>query len=370
MLTDERIDRIGHAFRRLTDRRAQGLWCAPGRVNLLGEHTDYNDGLVLPFAIERETLAAVALRDDDELRCWSRQDDGTDWHAYVHGVRAALREAGVVVPGAEVVVESDVPVGGGLSSSAALTVSIATALHDLVGGTLDRYALAEVCRQAESAAGAHPGLMDPVASLFAEPGSLVYFDTRSGLVEPVVADFGGLSLLVVDTGVRHSTAAAGYATRRQECRAAAELFGVDSLRDLDLLMIADHANRPESDQLLVRRARHVLMENVRVKGAVAFLRTGRARDVGALMHASHVSLRDDFEASSPELDVTVDAVMQAGAVGARLTGAGFGGCVILLMEPEREDAIRQAVAAAYAGQDWAPPGIFAAVPSAGARRLR
>jgi galactokinase len=370
VLSDERIDRIGHAFRNITGRRAQGLWCAPGRVNLIGEHTDYNAGLVLPFAIERETLAAVALRDDDELHCWSRQDDGTAWHAYVRGVRTALRATGLVVPGADVVIESDVPVGSGLSSSAALTASVALALHDLVAGEVDRLALARVCQRAENdEVGAPTGLMDPVAALFGEPGSLVLLDTRSDVVAPVPLDLSGLELLVVDTGVRHSTAAAGYAERRRQCQAALELFGVASLRDLDLLRIADAA-RGEADQLLVRRARHVYTENIRVQSAVALARAGRTRDIGPLMTASHASLRDDFDVSSPELDVTVDAALEAGALGARLTGAGFGGCVIVLCAAEAAELVRTAVTSAYGRLDWPAPTIFAVAPSGGARRLR
>jgi galactokinase len=371
MLSDERILRLGHAFREHTGRVPQGGWSAPGRVNLIGEHTDYNDGLALPFAIDRHTIAAVALRDDDELRCWSLQDESASWLAYPQGVRRALVDAGVTVGGADIVVDSDVPTGGGLSSSAALECAIAIALNELAGGGLDRMQLAEACQSAENTeVGAQTGVMDQVASLFGEAGSMLLFDARSRQVTPVATTFDGLVLLVIDTAVRHANAGAGYSDRRRECAEAAQLLKVPSLREAGLGEVADLASGEGREGLLGRRARHVFTENVRVSRAAALLRAGRARELGPLLNASHASLRDDFDVSAPELDVAVDAATAAGALGARLVGGGFGGSALVLATADDELPVRRGVLAAYAKQDWPEPAIFPVTPSEGARRFR
>ena len=371
MLSDERVLRLGHAFREHTGRAPQGGWSAPGRVNLIGEHTDYNDGLALPFAIDRQTLAAVALRDDDELRCWSLQDESATWLAYPQGVHRALVDAGVKVRGADIVVDSDVPTGGGLSSSAALECAVAIALNDLAEGGLDRMQLAQACQSAENTeVGAQTGVMDQVASLFGVAGSMVLFDVRSRQVTPVPAALDGLVLLVVDTAVRHSNAGAGYSDRRRECAEAAQLLGVSSLREAGLGEVADLASREGHEGLLGRRARHVFTENVRVTRAAALLRGGRAKELGPLLNASHASLRDDFEVSAPELDVAVDAATEAGALGARLVGGGFGGSALVLVTTDDASEVRRGVHNAYAKQDWPEPAIFPVTPSGGARRFR
>jgi galactokinase len=371
VLSDERVTRLGHAFRHHTGRAPQGGWSAPGRVNLIGEHTDYNDGLALPFAIDRQTLAAVALRDDDELRCWSLQDEPDSWLAYPRGVRRALRDAGVKVGGADIVVDSDVPAGSGLSSSAALECAIAFALNELAEGGLDRMQLAEACQSAENTeVGAQTGVMDQVASLFGEAGSMVLFDVRSRQVTPVPAVLDGLVLLVVDTAVRHSNAGAGYSDRRRECAEAAALLGVSSLREASMGDVADLAAREGHEGLLGRRARHVFTENVRVTRAAGFLRAGRAKDIGPLLNASHASLRDDFQVSAPELDVAVDAATEAGALGARLVGGGFGGSALVLASVDAVSDVMRGVASAYAKLDWPEPSIFPVTPSEGARRFR
>jgi galactokinase len=371
VLSDERVLRLGHAFREHTGRAPQGGWSAPGRVNLIGEHTDYNDGLALPFAIDRQTLAAVALRDDDELRCWSLQDEPDSWLAYPRGVRRALVDAGVKVRGADIVVDSDVPAGGGLSSSAALECVVALALNELAEGGLDRMQLAAACQSAENTeVGAQTGMMDQVASLFGAAGSMVLFDVRSGEVTPVPAALDGLVLLVVDTAVRHSNAGAGYSDRRRECAEAAELLGVASLREADLVKVAELASQSGRDGLLGRRARHVFTENVRVTRAVNLLRGGRAKELGPLLSASHVSLRDDFEVSAPELDVAVDAATEAGALGARMVGGGFGGSALILASADTAVEVIRGVQTAYAKQDWPEPSIFPVTPSEGAGRFR
>ncbi|MCW2548889.1 MAG: galactokinase [Mycobacterium sp.] len=371
VLSDERVTRLGHAFRHHAGRAPQGGWSAPGRVNLIGEHTDYNDGLALPFAIDRQTLAAVALRDDDELRCWSLQDEPDSWLAYPRGVRRALVDAGVKVRGADIVVDSDVPSGGGLSSSAALECAVALALNELAGGGLDRMQLARACQSAENTeVGAQTGIMDQVASLLGAAGSMLLFDVRSGKVTPLPAELDGLELLVIDTSVRHTNAGAGYSDRRRECAEAAELLGVASLREAGLEKVAELASQAGPDGVLGRRARHVFTENVRVTRAAALLRSGRARDLGPLLNASHASLRDDFEVSAPELDVAVDAATQAGALGARMVGGGFGGSVLALVASDTVTAVRSGVDAAYGKLDWPAPTVFPVTPSEGARRFR
>ena len=371
VLSVDRIDLIQRAFGKLTGQESQGVWAAPGRVNLIGEHTDYNDGLVLPFAIEREALAAIALRDDDEVRCWSRQKEPVSWEAYPRGVLRALRDAGLPLRGADIVVDSDVPTGSGLSSSAALECAVAMALNDLTGATLDRMALALACQSAENTeVGAATGIMDQVASLFGAAQSLVYLDVRDQAVSTVEIDLTGLALTVINTGVRHSNASGGYADRRRECAEAAAAMGVGSLRDADVMAVTELAGRPGPEGLLGRRARHVFTENARVTRAVAMVRAGRTAELGPVLTASHVSLRDDFEVSAPELDVAVDAALEAGALGARMTGGGFGGSALALSRADDVPAIRRAVESAYGRLDWAEPAIFTVSPAAGARRLR
>jgi galactokinase len=371
VLSADRVDLIQSAFRKLTGRDPQGVWAAPGRVNLIGEHTDYNDGLVLPFAIEREALTAIALRGDDQLNCWSRQQEPEAWKAYPRGVLRALKAAGLAVSGADLAVDSDVPTGGGLSSSAALECAVATALNDLAGGALERMPLALACQSAENTeVGAATGIMDQVASLYGAPGNLVYLDVRERAVESLAVDLTGLSLIVVDTGVRHSHAEGGYADRRRECADAAAQMGLSSLRDADVTQVAELALRSGHEGLLGRRAKHVFTENARVRRAVALVRAGRAADLGPVLTASHVSLRDDFEVSAPELDVAVEAALDAGALGARMTGGGFGGSALVLAKESEGGAIRKAVEAAYGRCDWRAPTVFRVTPAEGARRLR
>jgi galactokinase len=370
VLLAERAERIARTFRERVRRGPDGVWCAPGRVNLIGEHTDYNDGLVLPFAIDRQALAAVALRDDDRLLAWSCQREPEDWLAYPRGVMRALRDAGLALPGADIIVDSDVPTGSGLSSSAALGCSIALALNDLAGGGLSRMDLAAACQSAENTeVGAQTGVMDQVASLFGVAGGLVYLDVREREVAVVPADFGHLVLTVIDTGVRHSHADGGYGDRRRECAEAAAALGVASLRDADVGRVAALAGSEGPDGVLGRRARHVFTENARVTRAVALLRAGRAADVGPLLTASHASLRDDFEVSAPELDAAVDAALEAGAVGARMTGGGFGGCAIAMSHERDVPAVRASVERAYGRRGWAEPQVFRVDPADGATRL-
>jgi galactokinase len=359
----------------------EGVWQAPGRVNLIGEHTDYNNGWVLPFALDRGVVVAAGRRGDGVLDIRSLQAPGpvslplsglrpgsvTGWAAYPAGVAWAMREAGLPVGGASLVIDSDLPQGAGLSSSAAIECAVAIALADLSGADVPRGELARLARRAENEmAGVPSGIMDQSASLLGEAGHALLLDCRSGQVTPVPFDpaAAGLALLVVDTGARHALTDGRYALRRAECERAARALGVPSLRD-----VTDPGRAAAiGDEVLARRARHVISDDCRVLAAADLLRAGDLAGLGPLLHASHASLRDDFEVSWPQADVVAEAAEQAGALGARMVGGGFGGSVIALV-PADDAGIRAAVLASYAGRDWPPPAFLAAPPSAGAHRI-
>jgi galactokinase len=361
----------------------RGAWRAPGRVNLIGEHTDYNDGFVLPFAIGAGVNAAAARRSDGLLALTSRQADGADvtvsidelqpgsvggWAAYPAGVAWALRTAGYPIGGTSIAFDSDLPLGAGLSSSAALECSTALALTELYGLAVPRPQLAALARHAENDfVGAPTGIMDQSATLLCQAGHALLLDCRSGIGTAVPLDpsASGLTLLIIDTRARHALTDGGYAARRQSCEDAARALGVRSLRD-----ITDSSELTGIDPLLRRRARHVVTENSRVLATASLLRSGQLARTGPLLTASHASLRDDFEVSWPEADATVEAAIEAGAVGARMTGGGFGGSVIALVHAERDSYVRAAIADRFAQQGWAKPGFADATPSAGARRVR
>ncbi|WP_344900496.1 galactokinase [Actinomadura meridiana] len=380
------MPRVGAAFAEAFGRRADGVWYAPGRVNLIGEHTDYNDGLVLPFALPLGVSVAAARRDDGVIEVRSRQaatavtapvDGGPvvaegwpsdrAWAAYPVGVARVLREHGV--GGASLLVDSDLPRGAGLASSAALECATALALCDLHGVEIDRPGLARLAQRAENEhVGMPSGPMDQSASLLCTAGRALMLDCRSGLSSQVPFDpaSGGLTLLVVDTRAPHALADGDYAARRAECEEAAKLLGVAALRDITDLPGALATLR---DPVLRRRVQHVVTENHRVEAVVGLLRAGAVAELGALLNASHLSLRDQFAVSWPEADAAVDAALRAGARGGRMVGGGFGGSVILLVAADRVGRVRDAVTAAYAGRGWAEPGFHDAVPSGGARRV-
>ncbi|QOH58001.1 galactokinase [Rhodococcus rhodochrous] len=353
----------------------EGCWCAPGRVNLIGEHVDYAGGLCLPMAIPQVTIVAVRRRSDHVLRVRSSGFDSVDldlrdrhvdgWAAYVAGVIWTLDPPGFT--GADIAVASDVPVGAGLSSSAALETSIAVALADLCGLPLDddgRDRLAAACVRAENDyAGAPTGGLDQRIALHARPGHALLLDFADGSSEhiPFDAEARGLTVLVVDTGTGHELADGQYGQRRREVEDATRILGVESLRD------ASSAD-PIDDPVLRRRARHVIDEIARVQEAAELLRAGQIRDLGPLLDASHRSLRDDFEVSCLELDTAVDAAVAAGALGARMVGGGFGGSAIALCEDDRVDSVRKAVADAAARRDLPAPTFLRATASGGARR--
>ncbi|MBO2462929.1 galactokinase [Actinomadura violacea] len=373
------------AFGESFGRAAEGVWHAPGRINLIGEHTDYNDGLVLPFALSRGVSVAAARRDDGIVEVRSRQagavtapaEGGTvvsegwpserAWAAYPVGMARVLREHGT--GGASLLIDSDLPQGAGLSSSAALECATALALCDLYGVEIDRPELARLAQRAENEQVGMPcGLMDQSASLLAEPGRALMLDCRSGLSSQVPFDppAAGLALLAVDTRASHALTGGEYGRRRAECEEAAALLGVDALRDVKDLGGALQRLR---DPVLRRRVQHVVTENHRVEASVGLLRAGAVAELGAMLNASHLSLRDQFEVSWPEADTAVDAALRAGARGGRMIGGGFGGSVIVLTAADRAGRVRDAIAAAYGKRGWTAPEFLDAVPSAGARRL-
>ncbi|WP_018566902.1 galactokinase [Streptomyces sp. PsTaAH-124] len=379
---------VRDGFAELYGTAPEGVWAAPGRVNLIGEHTDYNDGFVMPFALPHVTLAAVARRDDGVLRLHSADvpggpvelrvadlapgtDDG--WTAYPAGVVWALREAGHPVSGADVHLTSTVPSGAGLSSSAALEVVVALALNDLYALGLKGWQLARLCQRAENVyVGAPTGIMDQTASACCEEGHALFLDTRDLSQRQIPFDLAreGLRLLVVDTRVQHAHSDGEYGKRRAGCEKGAALLGVDALRDVPHEGL-DAALAQLGDEEEIRRlVRHVVTEDARVERVISLLSSSAgARAIGPVLTEGHASLRDDFRISCPELDLVVDTALAAGALGARMTGGGFGGSAIVLAEEGGVAALTEAVEAAFAEAGFTAPRVFEAVPSAGARRL-
>jgi galactokinase len=378
--------RLAVAFTELTGRPPEGIWSAPGRVNLIGEHTDYNDGYVLPFALAARTAAAASRRADGRLTVRSLQWPGSSLDvrlsalqpgavagpgAYAAGVAWAMRAAGHPVGGLDIVIDGAVPVGSGLSSSAALECAAALAIAELSGIRLAPAELARLAQRAEKEfVGVPCGIMDQMAAMLALAGHALFLDTRTGIVEQVPLDpaASGLVLLVIDTHARHELADSGYADRFASCAEAARRLGVPALRDVPEAGLPDALARLAAFPVLARRVRHVVTENARVLATAELLRTGRLAAVGPLLTASHWSLRDDFEVSAPELDTAVSAALAAGALGARVTGGGFGGCVIAIAPAATAAALSAAAAAAARRAGHVAPAVWPAVPSAGAHR--
>jgi galactokinase len=375
---------LADAFCATYDRPPAGVWSAPGRVNLIGEHTDYNQGFVLPFAIEARTAVAAAPRSGGHLRLRSVQQPAGDvsvrladvrpghpdgWAAYAAGVVWAAREEGARFDGLDVLVDGRVPAGGGLSSSHAIEVAVALAVDDLAGLGLGTDRLARLTQQAENDfVGAPTGLMDQLALLRGHEGQALFLDTRSLAYEHVPLDprADALALLVVDTRVHHSLGDGSYGNRRAACERAAEQLGVASLREVGTEGLG--ARLDGLDDELRRRARHVVTENERVVDAVAALRSRDWATLGRRMAESHASLRDDYEVSCAELDVAVEEATGSGAVGARMTGGGFGGSAVVLAPVDRIERVRASVVAAFRERSWTDPSVFEVTPSAGARR--
>jgi galactokinase len=359
-------------------------WRAPGRVNLIGEHTDYNDGFALPFAIDNGCTATVSRREDAVVAMRSAQRDdpvelalddlepGTgDWAAYVAGVVWALAEAGHQVGGVDIAIDSDVPGGAGLSSSAAVVCSVTTALDELFGLGLSADELLAVSRAAENDyVGAPTGGMDQLASLRCTEGNALFCDMRSLQTEQVPFDLAAeqLTVVVLDTRTAHKHADGEYRRRREGCERAAGLLGVRALRDVGVADLDDALGRLP-DEELQRYVRHIVTENDRVVRTVELLRAGKVREIGTAMTASHASMRDDYRITTAQLDLAVDELNRAGAYGARMTGGGFGGCAIALIDDARVAAAVSAVEQAFAGHGFTHPGQLSVRPAGGAHRL-
>ncbi|MFF6880163.1 MULTISPECIES: galactokinase [unclassified Streptomyces] len=379
---------VASRFGELYGAEPHGVWAAPGRVNLIGEHTDYNDGFVMPFALPHTAVAAVARREDGVLRLHSADVEqgvtelqldalspGSDknWTAYPAGVVWALREAGHAVTGADIHLASTVPSGAGLSSSAALEVVVALALNDLFSLGLRGWQLARLCQRAENVyVGAPVGIMDQTASACCEAGHALFLDTRDLSQKQIPFDLAaeGMRLLVVDTQVKHSHSEGEYGKRRAGCEKGADLLGVDALRDVPYAGLDAALARLGDEEEVRRLVRHIVTENERVERVVSLLESGETRSIGPVLIEGHASLRDDFRISCPELDLVVDTALASGALGSRMTGGGFGGAAIVLAEESDVDAITKSVTEAFAAAGFKTPRVFEAVPSAGARRIR
>ena len=367
-------------------RAPQWLAVAPGRVNLIGEHTDYNGGYVLPLAIDRHVViaAAPAAADSGRVRAYSAALDASvdirldgsevpgepNWANYLRGVVSAFgqRGVGLVLP-IDAAIVSDVPLGGGLSSSAALEVAMATLLEAVTGAVLDPREKARICRQAEHEfAGVPCGLMDQLASVMGDEAGALLIDCRFEVVRVVPFADPDVSVLVCNTNVRHALADGAYARRRTECAEAARQLGVPSLRDATPAMV--EAARGIFNPAVRRRARHVTTENLRTLSAAAHLEAREFVEVGALMYESHRSLRDDFEVSSAELDTLVDVAREigemGGVLGARMTGGGFGGCTVTLVRTEHVGTVAETLSREYRSRTGQSETSFISRPARGA----
>ena len=357
---------------------------APGRVNLIGEHTDYNDGFVLPLAIDRDTVVAAGLTDSGRLATVAADfDDGRDsfalagaieateagWANYVRGVTLGMLREGLVLSGGQIAIAGDVPLGSGLSSSASLEIAVGLALAELGNMTVDPTRLAQIAQWAENDfVGCACGIMDQLISARGVAGHALLIDCRSLECAPVVMPVDA-AVIIAHSGVRHTHAGGEYNDRRAQCEVAARHYGVAALRDLDGAGLED--GKEGLDDVAYRRARHVVTENARTLAAAVALRGGDLRTLGALMAQSHRSMRDDFEITVPAIDRLAD-VMAApldGEGGARMTGGGFGGCVIAVAPAGKVAAVIAAIAADYRAPDGSAAEVFVCKASSGASRI-
>jgi galactokinase len=376
-------DEAAAGFQKRFGRAPRWVAAAPGRVNLIGEHTDYNDGFVLPMAIERWTILAGAPGSARELTVCSSALDGQAridltksieraepaWANYVRGVAARFQEIGLEIPGLELLVHSNVPLGGGLSSSAALEVATATLLEAATEHTLDPVAKAVLCQQAEHKfAGVPCGIMDQFTSVLARANHFLLLDCRSQQTELIPMIDQTVAVLIINTNVKHELAAGAYAQRRRQCETAARQMKVAALRDATLDSL--YAAQAQLDPVVLRRARHVITENERTVAAARALQDADWARLGELMFASHTSLRDDYEVSCLELDVLVELAQAMspanGLIGCRMTGGGFGGCVVALARTDALEEIEGRMALGYRERTGREASMFISRPANGA----
>ncbi|GAA2181760.1 galactokinase [Brooklawnia cerclae] len=381
--------RASALFRSRFDTEPDGVWAAPGRVNVIGEHVDYNGGPCLPIALPHRTYVALRARPDDRVRLTTRQADpptwegrladiapglADDWVAYAAGAARVLLDDGYPIGGFDAAIDSCVPLGAGLSSSAAIECAVAIALDDvnrlgLAASDQGRARLAGVCARAENEiVGAPTGGMDQAASLRTADGKAILLDTLDNSVRqvPLGLDDAGLALLVIDTRAHHALVDGQYAARRRTCEQVAARLGVRTLRE-----VADPqaALATLTDDVELRRVRHVFTEIARVGTVVSLVEAGRVAEIGPVLDASHASLRDDYEVSCPELDVAVEASRAAGALGARMTGGGFGGSAIALVPSDLTGIVMDAVAAAFGDHGMGHPAFLVARAAGPAERV-
>jgi len=374
------------AFQERFGRPARYVVAAPGRVNLIGEHTDYNDGFVLPMAIDRYTVIAADTTEGEVARVYSNLVDEQQeiplssgqvsslpaWTRYIRGVFDAYREEGIRPLAFEAVIDSTVPLGSGLSSSAALEVATATLIEAMTGQSVTPVRKALLCQLAEHrGAGVPCGIMDQFSSVLCEAGHLMLLDCRNQQTKMVPLTDPSIVVLIINTNVKHELTGGEYAERREQCEAAAKALGVPSLREATLAMLEENKN--QLADVLYRRARHVISEIERTTAAATALAAAQWDEVGRLMYASHASLRDDYEVSCPELDILVASASELGSehgvVGSRMTGGGFGGCTVSLVKAEAAETVAEKICTRYREQTGIEATAFATPPAQGATVL-
>jgi galactokinase len=381
---------VASEFRKAYGRDPQWMAAAPGRVNVIGEHTDYNEGFVFPMAIDRYTVIAAAPAETGASRIQIRSTGDEEraiidlstplkpapkgaWYNYPMGVVAGFIAKGIRPPSFDALVASTVPIGGGLSSSAALEVSTATIIEAMTGQILDPVDKALLCQKAEhDFAGMPCGIMDQFISVMGRKDHILLLDCRSRETKLVPMTDPSVALLITNTNVKHELTGGEYAKRRAECEEAARILGVKSLREADAATLEQ--NRGKMNEVVYRRAKHVIGEIERTVHAAEGVRASNWATVGQLMYASHASLRDDYEVSCPELDAVVDIALNIGAAGGvhgcRMTGGGFGGCTVALVQADKVDAISSTIAAEYEKRTGIKPTLFVSRPADGAKVLK
>lgn len=384
MTLNELGTHVAQEFSKQFGHEPRWIAAAPGRVNVIGEHTDYNDGFVFPMAIDRYTVIAAAPGQGKQVRFRSSAgyepitiDLGQPlkpaakgaWYNYPLGVLAGFAARGLPFGGFDALVHSTVPLGGGLSSSAALEVSTATLLELITGKKLDPVEKALLCQKAEhDYAGMPCGIMDQFISVMGKKDHVLLLDCQSRKTELVPMSDPSVELLITNTNVKHELTGGEYAKRRAQCEQAAKILGVPSLREATAAAL--ESARVKMDEVVFRRARHVIGEIDRTTRAATQVRASNWASVGELMYASHASLKDDYEVSCPELDAVVDIAksigLKGGVYGCRMTGGGFGGCTVALVQADKVDEISRQIAAEYEKRTKIKPTLFVSRPAAGA----